>query len=101
MDPVAYSVVVILILIFFALLGYLTYQYLEEHVDRRVQIRYALNDPRFRRGGWRRRCPAGCVKTGDRHDSKSGWACPNGSFCYNSVGRHATCCSYDSQCANC
>lgn len=101
MNPVLYSIVVILILIFFAAISYIAYQALEDNVDRKVQIKYGVNNPYYWRGRRGRKCPAGCVKTGDKHDSKSGWACPNGSFCYNCQGRRPHCCCYDEQCKDC
>jgi hypothetical protein len=98
MNPILYSIVVMLILVFFAILCYIGYQTLVDNVDRKVQISYSLNNWKRRR---RRKCPAGCVRTGDKNDSKSGWACPNGSFCYNCLGRERSCCCYDEQCADC
>ena len=101
MHPVLYAIIVLLVVVFFATLSYIGYQSLLDHADRRIQTTYYLNDPRFRRGRPSRRCPAGCVRTGDKHDSKSGYACPNGPMCYNCEGKNPGCCCYDSQCANC
>lgn len=37
------------------------------------------------------KCLKGCVNK----------ECPNGNFCYNCLGKHASCCCYDFQCDKC
>lgn len=100
-DPTFQTIIITFLIILFIIILYYVFGMLSTHIRRRSSTTYWLNHPNFRRGRFNRRCPRGCVRSGDKHDSKSGWACPAGSFCYNCEGNNPKCCCYDSQCSGC
>ena len=65
-----------ILLLFLLLLLYFTTVYSYKHVSPNY------NPPR--------KCPIGCVRTGNK------FGCPNGNFCYKDQ-----CCKYDFDCKNC
>jgi hypothetical protein len=99
MEIIQYLLITFVVILFFTTISYTLYDNIYEHLkpsnitSRKKKIKYKKYK---NRGKYNKTCPSGCVFTGNKHDSISGYACPNGPFCYNNK-----CCKYDFQCKKC
>lgn len=96
MDEITTTLIICLAVLFFVILGFVTYLRMRRHVANRYAGYYINNDPRFWVRKYRSECPRGCQRVGRDNGNKSNWGCPNGEFCYSSQ-----CCKYDQECKKC
>ena len=96
-DTIKIAFLVIIFLIFFSTIFYYLYETITTQSDKKYQLIYYLNHPKYNRGNKFRRkgnfyCPRGCNDKGQ---------CKHGGQCFNCKKDRPHCCCYDTQCSGC
>ena len=97
MDTVVTLLVILLIIMVFTVLGYVSYSEMQKRLRHKYRIYHENHNPLF----WvnKNRCPIGCQYVGsDGNMGKRGgeFGCPNGNQCFG-----PNCCKYDIDCKKC